>query len=319
MNPVQFLPDPNHPADRVDHALTALAAGPGVLIEVIDVRGSTPREPGAWMLVHASGIINTIGGGHLEFEAVHHARQMLPLESATITTLRKPLGPALGQCCGGVIHLRFERIDCPRLGAHERSPTLREVDRRLRQTLTPVALFGAGHVGHAIATALSPLPFRLHWIDSREDAFGSVRRGTLHTEVCDPPQDAVDDIDPSSRVLVMSFSHAEDLDIIRQCLLRRRRSPDSLGFIGLIGSKTKWARFRSQLLARGFSPTELRAVTCPIGIPGIRGKEPEVIAASVAAQLLLLGCGSDNREQNGEREGNTRESAKGLPEMADRP
>jgi xanthine dehydrogenase accessory factor len=316
MNPVAILPDLTHPADRVDHALSLLAAEPGVLVEVIEVRGSTPREPGAWMLVNSSGIVNTIGGGHLEFEAVHHARQMLALGNATVDILRKPLGPSLGQCCGGVIHLRFERIDCQRNSPHPTRAILPEIERRLRPALTPVALFGAGHVGHAIAQALSPLPFRLHWIDGRESVFGPVRRGNnLHTEVCDPPQDAVASIDPDSRVLVMSFSHAEDLDIIRQCLLRRRKNPASLSFIGLIGSETKWARFRSQLLARGFTPTELRAVTCPIGIPGIRGKEPEVIAASVVAQLLRIGSGVDQVARSVE----AMDGAKGLPEMADRP
>jgi xanthine dehydrogenase accessory factor len=315
MNPAEFTPDETHPADRVDHVLAVLASEPGVLVEVVDIRGSTPREPGAWMLVHAAGVINTIGGGHLELDAIHHARQMLALENATIQTLRKALGPALGQCCGGVIQLRFEKIDCPRMGALPMASALQEIDRRLRQPLTPVALFGAGHVGHAIVKALSPLPFRLHWIDSRDSAFGSVRGRNLRTEVCDPPQDAVASIDPGSCVLVMSFSHAEDLDIIRQCLLQRRRNPDSLGFIGLIGSATKWARFRSQLLARGFSPGELRAVTSPIGIPGLRGKAPEVIAASVAAQLLLV----DQRRAPSPSESNTREDAKGLPEMADRP
>ena len=104
-------------------------------------------------------------------------------------------------------------------------------------------------------------------------------------EHSDPVQAAVADVTPGALVLIMSFSHAEDLDIVAACLLRQRAQGD-LPYIGLIGSKTKWATFRHRLEARGFSAAELAHVTCPIGVPGILGKDPEVIAVAVAAQLL---------------------------------
>jgi len=148
-----------------------------------------------------------------------------------------------------------------------------------------VALFGGGHVGHALARVLAPLPFALHWIDSRDGVFPP---GPLEDTVCEhsePVQAAVPTLAPGSRVLIMSFSHAEDLDVVAACLLRQRERGD-LPFIGLIGSRTKWATFRHRLEARGFTPDELAQVACPIGVPGIAGKQPEVIAVAVAAQLL---------------------------------
>jgi xanthine dehydrogenase accessory factor len=153
--------------------------------------------------------------------------------------------------------------------------------------LQPLALFGGGHVGHALVQVLSRLPFALTWIDSRDGIFPSALPATVIAEHSDPVQGAVRGLAPQSRVLIMSFSHAEDLDIVAECLKRQREKGD-LPYIGLIGSQTKWATFRHRLEARGFSDEELAQVTSPIGLPGIAGKEPEVIAVAVAAQLLLL-------------------------------
>ena len=148
-----------------------------------------------------------------------------------------------------------------------------------------MALFGGGHVGHALARVLAPLPFELTWIDSRDGIFPSYPPEGVVCEHSEPVQLAVPRLAPGSRVLIMSFSHAEDLDVVAACL-RRQREQGDLPFIGLIGSQTKWATFSNRLHGRGFAPEELAQVTCPIGIPGIGGKEPEVIAVAVAAQLL---------------------------------
>jgi len=152
-------------------------------------------------------------------------------------------------------------------------------------TPMPVALFGGGHVGQALARVLARLPVQLHWIDSRDEVFPSDLPGSITAEHSEPVQGAVRDLLPGSSVLIMSFSHAEDLAIVRACLERRRERND-LPFIGLIGSKSKWASFRARLRERGFSEAELDGVCCPIGLPGITGKQPEVIAVAVAAQLL---------------------------------
>lgn len=256
--------------------LARLVREPAVLVQVAATEGSVPREEGAWMAVFADSVVATIGGGHLEHQAIATAR--LRLQGATGDRLsRVVLGPSLGQCCGGIVHLRFELVgpvDVPALGL------------RLSRNLQPVALFGGGHVGNALIQVLSHLPFALTWIDSRDGVFPDAVPELVVCEHSDPVQRAVPGLAPQSHVLIMSFSHAEDLDIVAECLKRQREQGD-LPYIGLIGSKTKWATFRHRLEARGYSAQELTQVTCPIGLPGISGKEPEVIAVAVAAQLLL--------------------------------
>jgi xanthine dehydrogenase accessory factor len=175
-----------------------------------------------------------------------------------------------------VVHLRFEPVSKDDL------PTLRE---RLAPRGSPVALFGGGHVGKALVQVLGALPFQVRWIDSRDEIFPEKVPANVVCEHSEPVQAAVTDLAPGSRVLIMSFSHAEDLDVVAACLKRQRERGD-LPYIGLIGSKSKWAAFRHRLEARGFAADELAHVTCPIGVPGIAGKEPEVIAVAVAAQLL---------------------------------
>lgn len=260
------------------YVLERVANEPLVWVAVAQTEGSSPREVGAWMAVFAQGEVGTIGGGHLEWEAVRHARSLLASGQAMAGMQRYPLGPSLGQCCGGVVHLSFEPLAAGDLAA---------VRQRLNPLGSPVALFGGGHVGHAIALALAPLPWSLHWVDSRDGIFPPGLPPHVTTEHSEPVQAAVRDLPAGARVLVMSFSHAEDLETVAACLDRRRRSND-LPFVGLIGSATKWAVFRRRLLARGYTDLELDGVTCPIGLPGIRGKQPAVIAASVVAQLLLL-------------------------------
>jgi len=260
-----------------DALLDRLAHEPAVLVTVAATRGSVPREAGAWMAVFGQGLVGTIGGGHLEWDAERRARQALARPPAAAWEEAVALGPSLGQCCGGTVRLRFECVSAAD------APALAE---RLRQPLRPLALFGGGHVGRALVQALSPLPYALRWIDSRDEVFPGDLPPTVQCEHSDPVQAAVRELAPGSHVLVMSFSHAEDLDIVAACLARVRQQ-DDLGFIGLIGSRTKWATFGRRLRERGFSEAECQRVTCPIGLPGITGKAPAVIAASVVAQLLL--------------------------------
>jgi xanthine dehydrogenase accessory factor len=254
-----------------------LAGEAAVLVSVDSSQGSVPREAGAWMAVFARDFLGSIGGGHLELKAIEEARRRLAGGTGE-ALLRYPLGPSLGQCCGGVVQLRFDAV-----GAAD----AQALAARLAPRRTPVALFGGGHVGTALIAALGPLPFALRWVDSRDEIFPDAVPANVECEHSDPVQAAVADLAPGSHVLVMSFSHAEDLDIVAACLLRQRQQGD-LPFIGLIGSKTKWATFRHRLEERGLSKQELGQVTCPIGLAGIQGKQPEVIAVSVAAQLLQL-------------------------------
>ena len=278
---------PRHTAEL----LNQLQHADGVLVSVDSVQGSGPREVGAWMAVFPQTLVNTIGGGHLEFQAITEARALMarPVSenaSSTAThednalTTRYALGPALGQCCGGVVHLKFERISAAD------APALKQ---RLLANGQPLALFGGGHVGRALVNVLSTLPYNVQWIDSRDEIFPAHLPPNVVCEHSDPVHAAVADLPSGASVLVMSFSHAEDLDVVAACLKRQRLHGD-LKFVGLIGSKTKWATFQHRLEAKGFTAEELAFITCPIGVSGITGKEPEVIAVSVAAQLLQQ-CG----------------------------
>ncbi|MFM7025450.1 MAG: xanthine dehydrogenase accessory protein XdhC [Limnohabitans sp.] len=259
------------------HALQLLGQQAAVLVTVLDVQGSVPRGSGTRMLVFADRFAGTIGGGHLEFQAMVHARQMLAGQT-TEGQMRHVLGPSLGQCCGGAVELGFERVAAD--DAHR-------VAQLMAPARRPLALFGGGHVGRALVQTLAPLPFSVRWIDSRDEIFPDEVPEGVECEHSSPVQAAVADLADGSHVLIMSFSHAEDLDIVIACL-RRLRERGDLPFVGLIGSKTKWATFRHRLEKRGFSPEEIARITCPIGMAGIDGKEPEVIAIAVAAQLLSL-------------------------------
>ena len=262
-----------------------LAQKPAIWVTVLQAQGSVPRGAGTVMVVFADDFLGTIGGGHLEFEALAQARQYL-MDPAHLPALpfekRIALGPSLGQCCGGALVLKLEHVtvaDEARLQAILAA----EASRRFQS----LALFGGGHVGQALVKVLAPLPFHVRWIDSRDEIFPSDVAPQVVCEHSNPVHAAVPDLAPHSRVLIMSFSHAEDLDVVAACLLRQRQKKD-LPYIGLIGSATKWASFKRRLAERGFSEEECQQVTCPIGVPGIEGKEPEVIAVAVAAQLLQV-------------------------------
>lgn len=260
-----------------------LAAEPACLVEVESTQGSVPRERGAWMAVFASppsacvadGQIGTIGGGHLEWLAAERARELLRTQAPPVQE-RYPLGPKLGQCCGGVVHLRFRCIT-----ADDRA-ALQQV---LAENLAPVAIFGAGHVGAALVQVLSPLPLRITWVDSRDAVFPADLPATVVAEHSDPIDAAVADLVPGSSVFILTHEHQQDLQITQACLARLRAHND-LGWVGLIGSATKRASFGRRLQERGFGADAYARITCPIGVPGIKGKEPEVIAIAAAAQLL---------------------------------
>ncbi len=298
-----------------------LTSEDAVLVSIASTQGSVPREAGTWMAVFASQIVGTIGGGHVEFEAIAEARALLsgsgtsspsfPQSTSSFPRRRESttdayekryeesyekryvLGPSLGQCCGGVMLLRYEKYSTlgnKYAGYSQKMPINSAFNTISAPKRQNVALFGGGHVGKAIVNILSTLPMQVMWIDSRDEIFPAELPSNVVCEHSDPVQAAVHDlsvISAGSHVLIMSFSHAEDLDIVAACLLRQRQRAD-LPFIGLIGSKTKWATFRHRLEDRGFPEAELAHVTCPIGVDGVKGKEPEVIAVSVAAQLLQL-------------------------------
>ena len=242
---------------------------PAVLVTVGEVRGSAPREAGARMLVTVDGIVGTIGGGQLEWKAIGAARRLLQ-ESGAPRVLDLPLGPLLQQCCGGHVTLTLEPVTSLDR-AHVQD--LRDREQAGRPV---VAVFGAGHVGRAVVSAVAPLPCRIVWADPRTDLLAAAPPGVV------PGGMEVAGLPAGSFLLIMTHSHPLDLDLVEAALRR-----DDLAWVGLIGSDSKRRRFEGQLRARGIARDRIDRLVCPIGIRGILGKEPAVIATAVAAQLLI--------------------------------
>ena len=257
-----------------------LASGrPAALVEVTQTRGSVPREAGTRMLVSATEVAGTIGGGHLEYKAIHQARTYLQGNTLAPESVHYALGPALGQCCGGAVTLSFSALDRSTLAAWP-----------LAAPRFHLQLYGAGHVGRAIVQALAPLHCVVDWIDEREEEFAASMGAHSQPlpphvrQVCvDAVEGEVAQAPPGAFYLVLTHRH--DLDLrISEAILRRA----DFGFFGLIGSKTKKHRFMHRFAERGIDADAVARMTCPIGVAGISGKEPEVIALAVAAQLLQV-------------------------------
>ncbi len=294
------------------------------LISVIGAAGSVPRETGARVVLQPDGgFFGTIGGGRLEYEAIAAARRVLGAGRGKAEFRDWPLGPNLGQCCGGMVKTLTETFDrndlaavrrfeaAEKAGAFDTASRLGDDGRIVRvlaphetaneldapalpfdktsfhesfgEVLTPVLLFGAGHVGRAVVLALAPLPFAVRWIDSRPDQFPqyvpqnvvTVRTDAVARELDEAPRDAT--------IIVMTHSHPIDFDITAAALQR-----ETFEYVGLIGSETKRSRFVNWARQLGVTGAQLGRLVCPIGIPEIHGKEPATIAAGLAAQLLII-------------------------------
>lgn len=240
------------------------AALPHALASVVGAAGSTPREPGAKMVITADSVYDTLGGGTFEYQVIDCAREVLARGDSGTRLEAFPLGGRSGQCCGGYVHVLIEVF----AGAE-----------------MIIALFGAGHVGQALIKLLSPLPWRLVWHDSRQDGFPNWTREhpRLACRYSPDPAASVAALPTGSHALVMTHDHGEDRALI-DALLKRQ----DCASIGLIGSDSKWASFQRPLRDAGHPQTTLNSVRCPIGIPEAKGKRPYEIALSVAAELLTL-------------------------------
>ena len=291
---------------------TVSAHGPVARVVVAAVDGSTPREAGAAMLVWADGQSGTIGGGALEFAAVDRARKALAERRDRLD--REPLGPALGQCCGGAVTILTEVWTAARLDAQDGnviarpipggpeamplsvtrllasarnrgerpSPTLGDgwMVESASRPARALWVWGAGHVGRAIVATLSPLPdIAITWVDTAPDRFPETIPDGVTTLVAANPADLAAYAPQEADHLILTYSHALDLELCHRLL--------SHGFAacGLIGSRTKWVRFRSRLAALGHTNASIDRIRCPIGDPAL-GKHPQAIAVGVAHGLL---------------------------------
>jgi xanthine dehydrogenase accessory factor len=308
-----------------------LAEGDLVLVTVVASQGSAPRDGGTSMLVSNDKAIDTIGGGHLEWEAITHSRQLIGGDQA-VELKRFSLAASLGQCCGGVVWVLFEKICKEELDVwklrveglrHGKSLTrsLSQGDRassfalveherahcqlsglqtedlpassrgvigawQLKQSVDgptlSITIFGAGHVGMAIARMLGPLDAKVRLVDSREDLLAQAP-SNVECVVTEDADEAVEGSPLGTYFLVLTHNHALDLELTYHILKR-----GNFSWFGLIGSKTKRAKFEGRLVERGIAPEDLQKICCPIGIAGIRSKEPQAIAVAVVAQLLQL-------------------------------
>lgn len=242
-----------------------------VLVRLIEAKGSTPRNTDAWMLVSHGSCFGTIGGGRLELEAIDRARDVLI--GAAAEPMALPLGPAIGQCCGGHVTLSFEVIFPARFGEIEAMVKAEDAGD------PEVWLFGGGHVGRALAAALLLLPVKVHVAETRADELDLTPEGAAR-HLTALPESLVEGIAPGSAVIVLTHDHALDFLIVSAALKR-----DDLAQIGMIGSDTKRATFEHQFIREGGDRTQLSKLICPIGRK-IPDKRPQVIAATVAADII---------------------------------
>lgn len=233
-----------------------------VMVSVLSIKGSTPREVGARMLVTANHSVGTIGGGHLEYKSIESARQQLKDNQAQIVTQDFPLGATLGQCCGGFVTVLFETVIQPKFH---------------------LAIFGAGHVGRAIINCLSQIPCQVSWVDSRADEYPEDIPQHVTQVISEYPVDEIADMPENTYYLILTHNHQLDLEL-SEAVLKREDS----AFLGVIGSKTKSARFKHRLRDKGFSKEQISHMLCPMGEIEIISKQPGEIAVSTLAHILKV-------------------------------
>ena len=330
-----------------------------MLVIVCGVEGSAPRDPGAAMLVTTSEASGSIGGGALEMSALDYARTVLKDGAPSIVFEDYPLGPALGQCCGGFVRLGFYRFGvrdedwlCEAVSALEHKqagwieiglnkeaaaatfvegalpsaeidvefldtdgevhthkmphvPDCTRLRIRISGDLAQVCIFGAGHVGHAMVSLLETMPAEVTWIDRREDQFPEAPGKDIVIHRTEHEIDLITSAPSGTCFLVMTHDHELDYTLVQNILSR-----GDAAYCGLIGSKTKRARFAQRLIRDGLNAAHVDTLICPIGGAQLTSKAPEMIALSalhemfIAHQHYVAGLTSSNMSQGSVRVGN---------------
>jgi len=302
-----------------------------VLVTVFSVSGSSPRESGAKMAVFTDHFEGTIGGGNLEHQAIKNARQILfSMENPSDHKRKKfqvekaPLTPKFDQCCGGLVTIVYERINSSKADwfSHLETTLLDNdqawlvtevIDQKVKRFIThekpatqvynlvekisseaiSFVIFGAGHVGKALVQNLQWLDSQITWMDQREAEFPAYIPSNVVCNSADDWQEVIDNAAPNSYFLVLTHSHQLDFSLTHAILKKQQ-----FEYFGLIGSLKKKQRFERQLLSKKISESQLSKMTCPIGLPSIIGKSPEIIAASVTAQILQIYTQKKNVSNN---------------------
>lgn len=238
-----------------------------VIVTVLAIAGSTPREAGCKMVVTGDDQFDTIGGGHLEFETTQQARELLASNQQTQKIVSYPLSSRLGQCCGGAVKVFYE----VHVNHHQH-----------------VAIFGAGHVAQSLVPILAQLPLQISWVDNREQFFDKVNKTTkllanVNVIDNDDPTHVLENLPTNTWVIILTHNHQLDYELV-ECALKHTK----LAYVGMIGSKTKAKRFVTKLAHRGFSAAQIACLVSPIGDTDIPGKRPVEVSVSISAQLIRL-------------------------------
>ncbi|MEH6570179.1 MAG: xanthine dehydrogenase accessory protein XdhC [Halioglobus sp.] len=260
-----------------------------VLITLLGSHGSTPRSNGTKMVVSAIETFGTIGGGHLEFKAMEIAAELLSKTENQQRIEYFPLGPGLGQCCGGTTTVLFESFKACDFN---------------------IMLFGAGHVGAALTGILQQLPCKISWVDNREALHPQTLPGNINPILSEQPADEVADMPAGSYFLIMTHNHQLDFEILEAVLKR-----GDAKYVGLIGSDTKWRRFKMRMEHKGHCKEFYEQVHCPVGLEAVPGKRPIEVAVSVAGELIAIN-NSVEREKPDHKGVSLREAKQVMRELA---
>lgn len=243
------------------------------IIKVEEARGSTPREKGTWMLVAPDKTFGTIGGGQLEFLAIARARELIA-QNLAMGAMDIPLGPEIGQCCGGRVALDIH------IASPEDRAALLQNAQAEEESRPHVYLFGGGHVGKALAAALALLPLRAIVVETRQEMLEGLPEG-VEWRLSSIPETAIREAPAGSCFVVLTHEHALDFVLVAEALAR-----DDAAYVGMIGSKTKKATFRSWYLKNGGDDERFRRLITPIGGSDVRDKRPAIIAAMTVAEIM---------------------------------
>jgi len=233
-----------------------------VLVTLLSTAGSTPRASGTKMVVSEQNIYATIGGGHLEFKAIKHARQLIEQGETCQQVENFQLGASLGQCCGGQVMVLFEVFVSDQV---------------------TLDIYGAGHVAQALLPILGQLPIKVRWIDSRAELFPETIPDNVKKVIDEEPVQQVKLAAINTASLILTHNHQLDFALC-QAILKQKNSL----WLGVIGSDTKAKKFQYRLSQRGFTDKQIKHMICPVGLSQVAGKLPMEVAVSIAGQLVEL-------------------------------
>lgn len=246
-----------------------------VIVTILGVKGSTPRNETSKMVVTGQESFDTIGGGQLEFQVIQHARELIAHREKGNFVEHFPLGASLGQCCGGSVSVLFESFSAQGIN---------------------LTVFGAGHVAQALLKILESLPGHIRWVDSRKDQFPNSINGNVEILLLDDPVTIIDSLPSNSQILILTHNHQLDFQLAESALRR-----GDFSYIGCIGSKTKAQRFQHRLKQKSITQEQIDHFICPVGDLSIKGKLPMEVAVSIAAQLIQLNhlTAQETKAENG--------------------